>query len=369
MSQVQQLLTEHLDIWTAAETEKKSGRGRTSGKASQIYGIQKLRGLILDLAVRGKLVPQDLNDEPASELLKRIQTEKAKLIAEGKLKKENSLASISEEELPFEIPKSWEWSRLGSIQSFTNGYAFKSSEFQSSGIGVIRIGDVGSDGSITTDSMLFFPHKRKAEIPDKFIVKPGDLVISMTGNVKLAFNKSDDIFYINQRVGKIEPYILSKFYVYRYLATVAQEKIDNASGGVIPNVSTEEINETLIPLPPLAEQDRIVTKVDEMMVLCDQLEQQHSNAAEAHEKLVEHLLDTLTQIQNAQEFKSQWQRIYAHFDTLFTTEASIDALKKTLLQLAVMGKLVPQDPNDEPASELLKRIKAEKAKQIGRAHV
>ena len=132
----------------------------------------------------------------------------------------------------------------------------------------------------------------------------------------------------------------------------------------------EFIESNPFPLPPLAEQHRIVTKVDELMTLCDQLETQHNNASEAHEKLVNYLLGTLTQSQKTDSPLCKrgaggdldWQRIAAHFDTLFTTEASIDALKQTLLQLAVMGKLVPQDPNDEPASELLKRIQAEKSK-------
>lgn len=140
--------------------------------------------------------------------------------------------------------------------------------------------------------------------------------------------------------------------------------VGQGAGGAQPNISREKIIATLTVLPPLAEQHRIVAKVDELMALCDQLEQQHSNAAEAHEKLVEHLLGTLTQAQNAQDFNSHWLRIYSHFDTLFTTEASIDALKQTLLQLAVMGKLVPQELDDEPASELLKRIQVEKAKLI-----
>jgi type I restriction enzyme S subunit len=105
------------------------------------------------------------------------------------------------------------------------------------------------------------------------------------------------------------------------------------------------------------------------MALCDQLENQHNNAAEAHEKLVTHLLGTLTQSQNAEDFNTNWQRISEHFDTLFTTEASIDALKQTLLQLAVMGKLVPQDHNDEPAIELLKRIATEKAKLIAEGKI
>jgi type I restriction enzyme S subunit len=105
------------------------------------------------------------------------------------------------------------------------------------------------------------------------------------------------------------------------------------------------------------------------MALCDQLENQHNNAAEAHEKLVAHLLGTLTQSQNAEDFNANWHRIAEHFDTLFTTETSIDELKQTLLQLAVMGKLVQQDPNDEPASELLKRIQAEKAKLIAEGKI
>lgn len=134
-------------------------------------------------------------------------------------------------------------------------------------------------------------------------------------------------------------------------------------------IKASKLKEIPVPLPPLAEQHRIVAKVDELMVLCDQLESQHSNAAEAHEKLVSHLLGALTQSQNADDFSANWQRIAAHFDTLFATDSSIDALKQTLLQLAVMGKLVPQDANDEPASELLKRIQAEKAKLIAEGKI
>ena len=118
---VQQLLTEHLAIWICAETEKKSGRGRSSGSAGSVYGIKKLRELILELGVRGKLVLQDANDEPASELLKRIHAENAKLVAEGKLKKEKPLAVISEGEKPFELPKGWEWVRLGTLGDWGAG--------------------------------------------------------------------------------------------------------------------------------------------------------------------------------------------------------------------------------------------------------
>jgi type I restriction enzyme S subunit len=122
-------------------------------------------------------------------------------------------------------------------------------------------------------------------------------------------------------------------------------------------------------VPPLAEQHRIVTKVDELMALCDRLAAQQADAASAYATLVKTLLDILTQSPSAADFAASWQRIARHFDTLFTTEASIDALKQTLLQLAVMGKLVPQNLTDEPASELLKRIQAERAKLVAEGKI
>ena len=103
---IEQLITEHLDIWTAADTEKKSGRGRSSGTAGNVYGVKKLRELILELAVRGKLVPQDANDEPANELLKRIAAEKVKLVAEGTIKKSKPLEPIANDEKPFDLQTS-----------------------------------------------------------------------------------------------------------------------------------------------------------------------------------------------------------------------------------------------------------------------
>ncbi len=115
-----------------------------------------------------------------------------------------------------------------------------------------------------------------------------------------------------------------------------------------------------LPLPPLEEQHRIVQKVDELMALCDQLEQQTSDQIAAHDTLVDTLLGTLTQSQNATELAENWTRLAAHFDTLFTTEQSIDKLKQTILQLAVMGRLVEQSPKDEPASKFLSRVSEEK---------
>lgn len=136
------------------------------------------------------------------------------------------------------------------------------------------------------------------------------------------------------------------------------------SGTSVPAINQSVIGNIVIALPSEYMQARIVAKVEELMSLCDQLEQQSLTSTDAHQQLVETLLATLTDSQNAEQFAENWTRISQHFEILFTTEASIDALKQTILQLAVMGKLVPQDPNDEPASELLKRIELEKAQLL-----
>lgn len=131
-----------------------------------------------------------------------------------------------------------------------------------------------------------------------------------------------------------------------------------------PTLNVGLIRSAAAPLPPLAEQHRIVAKVEELMALCDRLEAQQADAESAHVQLVQAMLDSLTQAIDAADFATSWQRLAEHFHTLFTNEFAIDALKKTLLQLAVMGKLVPQDVTDESASELLKRIEGEKQRLV-----
>jgi len=367
MQQIQQLLTEHLDIWTAAETEKKSGRGRASGSASKVYGIQKLRGLILDLAVRGKLVLQDANDEPASALLMRIQAEKAKLSYEGKPKKEKPLIPIKDDEKPFELPNQWEWVHLPDVTEYKVGKtpSTKSNVYwtdSEDGINWVSIADLSHYGVVTETT------KKVTDLAQKEVFKSEPVPVgTILMSFKLTLGKVSILevpAFHNEAIISIYPSeAIDKGYLFKILPARANEG-ESKSAIKGNTLNSESIAALLLPLPPLAEQLRIVAKVDELMALCDQLEQQHSNAAEAHEKLVEHLLGTLAQAQNTQDFNSQWQRIYTNFDTLFTTEFSIDALKQTLLQLAVMGKLVQQDPTDEPASELVKRIQAEKAKLV-----
>jgi type I restriction enzyme S subunit len=365
---IEHLITEHLDIWTAADTEKKSGRGRGSANSGNVYGIKKLRELILELAVRGKLVPQDPNDEPASELLKRIKAEKAKLIAEGKIKKEKPLAPITEEEKPFELPVGWEWVRVNTI-GHDWGQKTPDADFT-----YIEVSAIDSKiGIVSTPQLVEFEN---APSRARKIVKAGTVIYSTVRPYLLNIAVIEQEFIpepiASTAFAIVHPFcsMPPRYFLFFFRSPIFVRYVESVQMGIAyPAINDGQFFSGLLPLPPLAEQHRIVVKVDELMALCDQLENQHNNAAEAHEKLVAHLLGTLTQSQNAEDFNANWQRIAEHFDTLFTTETSIDELKQTLLQLAVMGKLVPQDPNDEPASELLKRIQAEKAELIAEGKI
>ncbi|HCM5461926.1 restriction endonuclease subunit S [Klebsiella aerogenes] len=342
---VEKLITDHIDIWSSAlQTRSTAGRG-SNGKID-LYGIKKLRELILELAVRGKLVSQDPNDEPASELLKRIADEKAELVKQGKIKKQKPLPEISEDEKPFELPEGWEWTRLGDIVKVSSGDGLTSSQMEVSG-DIPVYGGNGING-----------------YHDSFNVSKRTLVIGRVGFYCGSIHVTPSRAWVTDNAFKTE---FSEENLYldflRVLLTITNLK-ENENATAQPVISGKKIYPIVVAIPPYQEQRSIVKKVEELMFLCEQLEQQSLTSLDAHQQLVETLLSTLTDSQNAEELPENWARISQHFDTLFTTEASIDALKQTILQLAVMGKLVPQDPNDEPASELLKRIEQEKAQQI-----
>ena len=363
---VEKLIVDHMETWTSAlQTRSTAGRG-SSGKID-LYGIKKLRELILELAVRGKLVPQDPNDEPASELLKRIAAEKAELVKQGKIKKQKPLPEISEEEKPFELPQGWEWVTLATVGEIVGGGTPKSDNPQfwaKNGIKWITPADLyGLKGKYITSGARDISPAGLSNSSARLMPKGSVLFSSRApiGYVAIA----DAELSTNQGFKSCVPYIKeSAEYIYYFLLASAKKIDAEASGTTFKEVSGEIFSKILFPLPPLSEQLKIVSRANELMSLCDQLEQQSLTSLDAHQQLVETLLGTLTDSQNAEELAENWTRISEHFDTLFTTEASVDALKQTILQLAVMGKLVPQDPNDEPASELLKRIAQEKAQLV-----
>lgn len=367
MSKVEQLITEHIDIWTSAILAK-STAGRGSNKKYELYGIKKLRELILELAVRGKLVPQDPADEPASELLKKIAAEKSQLIKEGKVKKSKPVPEISDEEKPFDIPSNWDWTQLCAIAE----------------INPRNDVDDNTDVSFVPMTLVSTSYKgeHETEIKTWGEIKKGythfadgDIAIAkitpcfenskaaIFSNLKNGVGAGTTELHVARPIGNnIElRFVLLYLKSPRFLA-VGEFKMTGSAGQKRVPKSYFEGNP--LPVPPLLEQQRIVAKVDELMLLCDQLEQQTETSIDAHATLVEVLLATLTDSADANELAQNWARVSEHFATLFTTEQSIEALKQTLLQLAVMGKLVPQDPDDEPAAVLLEKIAAEKAQLI-----
>lgn len=363
-------IIDHMDIWTSS-VKAKSAVGRGSNKKIDLYGIKKLRELILEFAVRGKLVPQDPNDEPASVLLERIAVEKERLIAEGKLKKQKKLSEISDDERQFSIPKNWVWCRFDDICfGITSGSTPPKNNFNDSNgipyLKVYNIKDQKIDFNYKPQFVDFECHSKKL---NRSILYPGDVIMNIVGPPlgKIAIIPNDyPEWNCNQAITFFRPIESSlNRYIYTYLRGGSfLKEIDLIGTAGQDNISVTKSRSILLPTPPLKEQHRIVAKVDELMTLCDQLEKQTHDSIDAHQLLVETLLATLTNNQQGADFSQNWARLHDHFDTLFTTERSIDALKQTILQLAVMGKLVPQDPNDEPASKLLERIAKEKAQLI-----
>jgi type I restriction enzyme, S subunit len=325
-------------------------------------GIKKLRELILELAVRGKLLPQDPSDEPASELLKRVAAEKARLVAEGKIKKQKALSERDAEDPAFELPAGWAWARLSDVVNVINGRAYKKEELLDAGTPVLRV------GNLFTSNHWYYSTLTLAE--DKYC-NPGDLLFAWSASFGPFIWHGERSIY-HYHIWKLDFYAkgqLSKHYLYNYLLEQTQEIKAAGHGVSMVHMTKEKMEKLVVPVPPLAEQHRIVAKVDELMALCDRLEVRQADADSAHVQLVQALLGSLTQASNAEDFAQSWQRLAEHFHTLFTTESSIDDLKQSLLQLAVMGKLVAQDPGDEPATGLLKRIAEEKDKLVANGEI
>ena len=372
---IENLITDHLDLWTAA-VRPKSSAGRGSNSKLELTGIKKLRELILELAVRGKLVPQDPSDEPASVLLERIAVEKAQLVKEKKIKKEKPLPAISENEKPFELPKGWEWCHLKDIITIMDAGWSPACPPESSP-------DIDTWGVLKTTAVQTLEYREyenkvldKTKTPrPEYEVMVGDILITRAGpknrvGISCLVEKTRPKLIISDKIIRfhlVEVALSERFISLCLNAGATAVYIDGSKSGMAEsqmNISQDKLKLAPIPLGPLKEQNHIMDRVDELMALCDQLEQRSESQLAAHQTLVETLLATLTDSSDADELAQNWARLSTHFDTLFTTEASIEALKQTILQLAVMGKLVPQDPSDEPASALLERIAAEKAQLI-----
>lgn len=362
MTSIDTLLTDHLDLWTSAIARKSSaGRGRS--KKFSLYGIDKLRALILDLAVRGKLVPQDPEDEPASELLKRWKS--AKKLALENTKDRRIRSAPEPASFSVNLPTHW------LTQSFENIFLFidyrgNTPPKTDSGIPLITAKNVRM-GYLDREPQEFVSESTFENWMTRGFPDLGDLFFTTEaplGNICL--NDIEEPFAIAQRLICFNPYgkVNTRFYMLVIMSDVMQRIIDqNSTGMTASGIKAAKLKPIALPVPPEAEQYRIVAKVDELMALCDRLEVGTFDEIEAHQLLVAELLAALTTNRD-DGVADNWARIEAHFDTLFTTEDSVEQLRQTILQLAMVGRLVRQDPKDEPASELLKRIKVDWLRQV-----
>jgi len=300
-------------------------------------GIEKLRELILELAVRGKLVQQDSSDEPASKLLKLITEEKSWLIAEGMIKKQKPMPEISNQEILFPLPKGWVWLRVGdlALSILSGGTPSKNiPEYWGGAIPWASVKDLNVYRDLV--STQDYITKEGLDAGSKLASKGDVLICTRMGLGKIAIAAMDVAINQDLKALKLTRHIDIDYFLnfYRTLRIVG-------SGMTVAGIKQEELRGYCVPLPPLAEQHRIVAKVDELMALCDRIDAQQTDAESVHDQLLKALLDSLTRANSASDFAASWQRLADNFQSLFTTEASINTLKQTLLQLAVMGKLVP----------------------------
>ena len=336
-------------------------------------GVARLRELILTLAVQGKLVAQDPKDEPASELLKKIRAEKNRLIAAKVLKREKDEPAWSGDSLPFDLPESWCWAAMGEVIDIVRGITFpatqKTREAAPGRIACLRTTNVQQ--SIEWDDLLFVDRSFMGR--EDQLIQHHDIVMSMANSRELVGKVAliDEIPHVEATfggfLGVLRPRKIDPRYAMAVLRTPYARAllIDSSSQTTnIANVSLAKMRPLPFPLPPAAEQSRIVTRVEELMRLCDALEAKGQLEATQHAQLVSTLLGTLTESETPEELADNWQRIATHFDLLLDRPEAVDALEQTILQLAVRGLLVPQDPQDEPASDLLKKIRTEKDRLI-----
>ena len=307
-----------------------------------------LRQKILDLAIRGKLVPQDPNDEPAAVLLERIRAEQQQMVKDGKLKAKeikndtviflgddnlhyekfpDGTVKCIEDEIPFELPEGWEWTRLQAIcEPITDG-THKTPTYSDEGFIFLSSKNVTS-GHIDWDNIMYIPESLHNELYARLAPQKNDILLAKNGTTGVAaIVDRDCIFdiYVSLALLRIIGYIISPEYL---LSTIASSTIQNyfnssLKGIGVPNLHLEHIRTTLIPVAPINEQYRIATKLEQLLSFADNIESDKTDL-----------------------------------------QTTIQLTKSKILDLAIRGKLVKQNPDDEPASVLLDRIRAEKEELI-----
>lgn len=375
MTDINKLITDNIDVWSSAHLNANSS-GRGASRKRNLIGIKKLRELILELAFSGKLVNSD-EREDFEQTLNEIKKQKIEFHSKKGVRVQ-AFKKLVDEPSNLLVPNNWKVCYLDQVVNYITDFQANGSfatikknvtYFESPNYALlVRLTDLRH--KLTDDSSYKYTDEHGYNFLSKSSVHGGELVVANVGagvgttllvpKINMPATLAPNMFMI------VLPELVNKEY-FLYFSQSPQywshiNKVNTGTGQ--PKINKTEYKNCNFPLAPRNIQKLVVSKVKELMALCDQLEQQTEASIDAHQLLVEELLSALTNSENAQEFEQKWVRIAEHFDLLFTTEHSIEQLKQTILQLAVMGKLVPQDPSDEPVSELLKRIAKEKEQLI-----
>ena len=317
--------------------------------------VPRLRRLILDLAVRGSLVEQDPNDEPASELLKRVAAEKARLVKAGEIKKLD-VEPVGPGDTLFEKPNLWAWTRIGIAAYVEMGQSPPSEHYNQRGEGIPFFQGKADFGKHSPTTRYWCTQ------PTKY-AEPGDILISVRAPVGPT-NVADQKCCIGRGLAALRPYDgLYRAFLLLCLTAFEFRLAALGFGTTFVAINKKQLISFSLPLPPLAEQHRIVAKVDELMALCDRLEAARAEREATRDRLASASLARLD-APDPETFQDHARFALDALPALAARPDQIKQLRRTILNLAVRGKLVEQDPNDEPASELLKRIAAEKARLV-----
>lgn len=314
------LVTENLSLLTSAPN-----------------GIKKLRQLILTLAVQGRLVPQDQSEQPAAEFLSRIAAHKADAAARGRSRRPLEVPEPTELAGAPTAPPGWLWTTFGNATVCRDGERIPVSQVDRDQRK--KLYDYyGASGVIDKiDGYLF-------DKPLLLIGEDGANLVNRSSPIAFIARGQ---YWVNNHAHVIDG-VTEGLLKYLELYINAIDLKPYVTGTAQPKMNQAKLNAIPLALPPEAEQHRIVAKVDELMALCDRLEVEQADAEAAHVQLVQALVASLTQARDAADFRASWQQLAEHFHTLFTTEASIDALKQAVLQLGAMGKLAPHtQPQDQ----------------------
>lgn len=323
--------------------------------------IPRLRRFILDLAVRGQLVEQDANDEPASELLKRIQVEKARLVESGEIRKETALPPVQPDGMRLGVPSGWAWMRVRQATS-GRGQIIPDRDFT-----YIDVTAIDKEAGRVADAKVI----SASDAPSRArkVVRKGDVIYSCVRPylLNVAVIDSDiapapiasTAFAVLNGFGLIVPKYLWVVLRSSFMIECVEAKMRGQS---YPAINDEDFALLPLPLSPLPEQHRIVAKVEELMALCDRLEAAQAERERRRNRLASASLQRLTAPADTSALREHASFHLRHLARLTTHPDQISALRETILNLAVRGQLLPQNPNDEPASLLHDRLKSARAK-------